>query len=220
LALLGPFFAVRTHRAGDPVDAPWRPLSTLVDDPDSVESRVRRTREALSGMEPEHPVEVRVAASVTHLGLVARVLAPALGLAVLGHDGSALLEGRAWWQDVLGGPYPLSVEPPSAAATPLVVAGSWVSTVSTTMSSRYAVSPRVIWGNVASAVHSAARMVAAARPELGPAVTAVAEQLLDDPRIDPDERPVTPAFRRRSCCLLYRVSGSRAAVCGDCVLGP
>ena len=83
-----------------------------------------------------------------------------------------------------------------------------------------AVSPRVLWGNVASAVNGAATMIAAARPDLaGPAAEAAAA-LLADPALTGtyQGRPLR-GFRRRNCCLIYRLSPERPAYCGDCVLG-
>lgn len=219
LGRLGSYFAVATHAPAAVPAAPWALLSELANQPDAVHDRVLRTRSALSARDPDHPVALRVAASVTHLGLVARVLAPVVGLTVMGFDGTALLAGHGWWQDTLGGPFPLSIPDPPRHQGALSLDGSWVASVSTAISLSYAVSPHVIWGNVASAAQSAASMVAVARPELyGPAAGAIAS-LLDDPRVDVAEQHPSMPFRRHSCCLIYWVSGSRAAVCGDCVLG-
>ena len=76
LAGFGPFFAVVRHQ--DPPAAPWRPMAELIDDPEALTARVRKVRSALMGNgEPE----IRVAASVAHLGLVARLIAPMIGTA-------------------------------------------------------------------------------------------------------------------------------------------
>jgi len=83
-----------------------------------------------------------------------------------------------------------------------------------------AVSPRVLWGNVASAVNGAATMIVAARPDLaGPAAEAAAA-MLSYPALARtyQGRPLT-GFRRRNCCLIYRLSPAAPAYCGDCVLG-
>ena len=67
----GPFFAVARHQVSP--TPPWRPMSELIDDPDALTARVHKVRSALMGNgEPE----IRVAASVAHLGLVARLIAP------------------------------------------------------------------------------------------------------------------------------------------------
>jgi hypothetical protein len=84
------------------------------------------------------------------------------------------------------------------------------------------VSPRVLWGNVASAVNSAALQVAAGRPGLSDRAWAVASALLASPRLSGETRRPGPAFRRQSCCLIYKIAPGRArsagGVCGDCVL--
>ena len=54
-------------------------------------------------------VELRVAASVTQLGLVARLLAPTIATAVLEVTRAAIVPNEFWWQDQLGGPFPLSI---------------------------------------------------------------------------------------------------------------
>jgi ferric iron reductase protein FhuF len=83
-----------------------------------------------------------------------------------------------------------------------------------------AVSPRVLWGNVASAVNGAATMIAAARPDLASPAAGAAATLLGQPALAGtyQGRPLQ-GFRRRSCCLIYRLSPSAPAYCGDCVLG-
>jgi ferric iron reductase protein FhuF len=47
----------------------------------------------------------------------------------------------------------------------------------------------------------------------------VADSILADSRVDDGGLCAGPDFRRRSCCLIYRLNNDRAAVCGDCVLG-
>jgi ferric iron reductase protein FhuF len=82
-----------------------------------------------------------------------------------------------------------------------------------------AVSRQVLWGNVASAVNGAATMIAAARPELTGAAAEAATSMLDYPALARtyQGRPLT-GFRRRNCCLIYRLSPAAPAYCGDCVL--
>ena len=82
----------------------------------------------------------------------------------------------------------------------------------------------MVWGNTASAVNGAVLAASAASPELAPRLRTVADSLLR-------ALPVTAVhtgrvgssdFRRRSCCLIYRVSATERprAVCGDCILTP
>ena len=80
------------------------------------------------------------------------------------------------------------------------------------------VSPRVLWGNVASAVNGAAAQIASQRPDLSRPAWAAATALFASPRLGRERQPPGPAFRRSSCCLIYKISGRREDVCGDCVL--
>ncbi len=88
---------------------------------------------------------------------------------------------------------------------------------------RESVAERVLWGDAASAVGTARRLVAAARPHAAVrAATAAAHLLTTAPLAAtaalrrPEPPDVGWTFRRRSCCLYYRVPGGD--VCGDCVL--
>jgi ferric iron reductase protein FhuF len=88
---------------------------------------------------------------------------------------------------------------------------------------RVSIAGRVLWGDAASAVASARGLVAAARPDAASRATVFAEHLLTTPPLAATAalRPPQPpdlrwTFRRRSCCLYYRVAGG--GVCADCVL--
>jgi hypothetical protein len=109
LAALGPFFAVDVHDPGAVPVRPWRPLREFVDDRRRLDERGSAVRRSLAGGADRavSEVELRVAASVAHLGLVARLVAPAVAAAAIATTVVDL--GDAWWQDRLGGPFPLSV---------------------------------------------------------------------------------------------------------------
>lgn len=209
LAEFGPFSVVNVH---DSVAEPWHPMRVLVDDPDTLTSRVDRVRAALaaSGRRDPEDIDRRVAASVAHLGLIARLLAPMIGVRALGYPAVWSIEDLAW-QDELGGPYPLSVASDPTEGAPAVEA-------ITEAFGRFDVSPKVLWGNVGSAANSAAQQIGRARPELAEAARKAADDVLADPRVDGGVLGSGPAFRRRSCCLIYQLAGNRAACCGDCVL--
>jgi FhuF 2Fe-2S C-terminal domain/Ferric iron reductase FhuF-like transporter len=186
-------------------------------------ARVAAVRAALaaSAGRPASAVEPRVAASAVHLGLVARLVSPVLGAAVL-RCPLDLRPGGLWWQDTAGGPVPLSV-PAGDAAEP----GEWdrllldeaVAPLTAAVARLVPVSGRVLWGNVASAVNAAAAQVARPRPDLAGDAWRAAGRLLASPRLRGEPHPPGPAFRRSSCCLFYRLApGNPSAVCGDCVL--
>ncbi|WP_370065532.1 (2Fe-2S)-binding protein [Mycobacterium sp. MAA66] len=208
LASFGPFFAI----AAQDDSRLWQPMTALVDDPAVLGARVDRVREALAaggGCDPQQ-IDLRVAASVAHLGLVARLLAPMIGMAALGRSRTWSLNDLSW-QDELGGPFPLSVATEHIVGVPAVEA-------ITEACERFNVSRKVLWGNVGSAANSAAQQVTRARPELSEAARAAADDILADPRVDGGALRSGPNFRRLSCCLIYQLAGDRAACCGDCVL--
>jgi hypothetical protein len=209
LAVFGPFSVVAVH---DSLTRPWQPMRALIDDPTVLVARVDRVRAALavSGGRSAEQIDLRVASSVAHLGLVARLLAPMIGSTALGHPAVWSLDDLAW-QDELGGPYPLSVAVEPTAGRPAVEAV-------TEAFARFDVSPKVLWGNVGSAANSAAGQISRARPDLSAPAGRAADAILADPRVDGGVLRSGPAFRRRSCCLIYQLAGDRAACCGDCVL--
>ena len=115
LAQLGPYFAVSLHStwpasaclmaaAQHPAGLPGRPAAADRGSPFG----------ARRGPSPA-AVEFRVAASVTHLGVAARLISPALGMAVLLGRVPRMDPAEVYWQPVLGGPLPLSL-PASALA--------------------------------------------------------------------------------------------------------
>lgn len=214
---MGAFFAVDTHEADTRPTAPWRPLRELLDRPTRLDERVHSVRTALSGTRPVAQIELRTAASIAHLGVVARLLAPALAAATLGLGQAALSSDDLWWQDQLGGPFPLSVvDFTSGQAGPLV--GSAVEAITAATAASYPLSQQVLWGNVASAANSAACLIAGARPDDARRAYAAADRLLADPRVEGGRLHAGPSFRRNSCCLIYRIADTKSAVCGDCVL--
>ena len=225
LAALGPYFAVEVHRPGSPLRPPWQPLGELVGSPEALAGRIGEVRERLAAAagRPAADVEFRVAASIAQLGLCARLLSPALGAAAAGQVLS-VDAAQARWVPALGGPFRLSLADTAVAAeagaagTAALLAGPITQIVRAVEA--MAVSPRVLWGNVASAVNGAATMIAAARPDLaGPAAEAAAAMLRYPPLAGTYRGHPLRGFRRRNCCLIYRLSPSPPAYCGDCVLG-
>jgi hypothetical protein len=211
----GPFFAVHTHPAAMPPAPPWHSWRDWLDDPTGLAGRVADVRAHLAA--GGGAVSVRVAASVTHLGLTARLVSPALAVAVRTGRFLTLRPDELWWQPALGGAFPLSMVP-RAADTPAELLDRLSRLVARTRA--FSVSERTLWGNVASAINGAATMLGAARPELAAGASAVAATLLDLPplRATAFRRP-DGRFVRRSCCLIYRAAPTgRTAVCGDCVL--
>jgi ferric iron reductase protein FhuF len=235
LATFGPFFAVQTHTPDSIPREPWHAMNELVEDRDVLLDRVAAVRAwlAAAGGQAPDAVRLRVAASVTHLGLVARLVSPALAVAVTAGDLLEVGLESTRWQRVLGGAFPLSVPLPVGTdaggpdASPerlacllarRVLDGPVRDLVETTMA--LSVSRHVLWGNVASAVNGAASMIATSQPVWARRSQMIASLLLDQPPLR-GTSVASPegGFRRRSCCLIYRAAPNAAgAVCGDCVL--
>lgn len=220
----GPFFTVQTHVAGEEPAPPWRFLSELADGSGALRDRIEAVRRNLAGRVAKSPdgVDLRVAASVTHLGVIARVIAPTIAAVVTGGPRISQKLNDVWWQDQLGGPFPLSVLQQQASEREGGDngLGSAVESVTRCVLDETGVSDRVLWGNVGSSANSAARLIGAARPDLSEAAHEAANSYLRDVRVDGGALRAGPGFRRRSCCLIYQLTDDRSAVCGDCVLEP
>ncbi|HEY2042009.1 MAG TPA: (2Fe-2S)-binding protein [Jatrophihabitans sp.] len=243
LASFGPFFVVESHPVAAAPSGAWRPLAELVDDPDALPGRVLSVRAALAtaaGREPD-AIELRVAASVTQLGLVARVLSPALAVAVISGQILDVELTRLWWQPELGGGFPLSVpdafRPYGEREISIerdianvvrrlgdVVLERMAASLVTAVSSAFSVSEQVLWGNVASAINGAATMICRQRPSLTAQTGVIAAGLLGRAPFNLRNPVLGTSFRRNSCCLIYRVAPradgrtTPGALCGDCVL--
>lgn len=237
LGALGPAFAAGTHRPGARPEPPWRPFAELLDTP-AWHARTVAVRAALASMaqRPADEIEARVALATAHLGVVARVLAPAFALAVTSGEvlapggtpapGDVPGPGGIWWQPLLGGPPPLSL-PDAVVGVPageLAAAfgasvGGLVAGVTDAAARVTRLSPVILRDNGASAINSAAGMLAAARPDLADHAAGLASGILRQPPWELSTA-VGARFRRESCCLIYRAgSGPPRPVCGDCVLG-
>jgi hypothetical protein len=220
VADIGPFFAVATGPA--PGGGGWVPVEALASS-GSLPARIAAVRAALG-------TDDRVAASTAFQGLAAQLVAPLFGAAVVGgalpgRDAPAVAAALRW-RPGPEGPWLWWAGADRALAPPGDLGGllaGLLEPLVAAVRAHVAVSPRVLWSDAASAVASARRLVVEARPSVGSRATALAHQLLTTPPLaavsvlrapePPDERWT---FRRRSCCLYYRVPGG--GICGDCVL--
>jgi FhuF 2Fe-2S C-terminal domain len=229
LAGLGPFFAVETHRPGEAAPAPWQPLGTLLGSATALAARIDAVRDRLAAAAgcPASQIERRVAASVTRLGIAARLISPVLGSAVLGVP-LGIDVAQARWVPALGGPFRLSLAVPDGPARPHgaapaeaclplneLLAGPVRALVDLTAP---VVSRRVLWGNVGSAINGAAVMISTSQPPLHRRAIQVSTAALGFPELADGYRgQPTTSFQRKSCCLIYRLAGS-PQYCGDCIL--
>ncbi|WP_052711062.1 ferric iron reductase [Pseudofrankia sp. DC12] len=241
-ARFGPYFALDPLPDGE-VPPGWVVLADLADPATGAfDRRVRSVRAALAGARsaPPDAVEERVAVSVAQLGLCARLVAPALALTVLTGQPPSLDPRRLYWRDVLGGPFPLALGGPpeitagdaAASKGPERLATGFaagtlapvITPIVEAVARGYPVSEKVLWGNVASAVAGAAKMIGLAEPALAEPAWRVVDDLCGGaggPLVTAGGRVGPARFRRRSCCLIYRLAeGAGRPVCEDCVLGP
>lgn len=207
---LGPALAFDLHESTAPPTGDWQDLTARLSTA-ALRRRVDQVRDALTIDGRTRP-DARTAASTEQFGLVARLVAAHLCATALGHPvdlhESAIhwrLDGAGWLQ--------LSFALTGEAAKPL--RDSAITVLTRRIEQLYGVSAHVLWGNVGSAANSTITLLRAARPDLVEAARAAADELLADPLIDRGQLRAGPGFRRASCCLVYRATGS---LCGDCVL--
>ncbi|NOQ57801.1 (2Fe-2S)-binding protein [Mycolicibacterium fortuitum] len=81
---------------------------------------------------------------------------------------------------------------------------------------RVKMAPRLLYGNAAAALVAAAHELARIRPELRDDIVEVTRTLLTTAELAGTGDLTGLTFRRRSCCLYYRVPGG--SNCGDCAL--
>ena len=192
IALWSPYFRVSTG----PADDRWRPTADLAD-PATRDVLVADTAARMGTDEP------RVAASTLFFGYVARVSSVAIGSVVdsgrcirldprqlLWHNDAGLhlhITEPGFGDDIVAEVLDRQIEPLVRAWRDVVAGG-------------------LLWGNAASALIGAGRVI-------GSDAQPLVDAALSDPRLAESTDPATG--RRRSCCLFYRTS--TGGVCGDCV---
>lgn len=221
LSGMGPFFDLQIWVDEGAADR-WRPLETLL----TAEALCRRSEQMarhLAGQAGISPcrVEPRVAASVMHLGVAARLTSPWIGLAALGILLPVRLEDLRW-SPVPGSGFSMSVSPRTFDRERSGNLAQWanelIEELLAPLTNLAHGSSTGLWGNLASAVNGGVVAAGYTRPALQPAMRSVAESVLRALPVRPTYQGTigTARFRRCSCCLLYRVEGR--GLCGDCVL--
>jgi hypothetical protein len=226
-AAVGPFFALGTDAAGPG----WRPAAAYY--PDGF----------LAGAQARLPAaEPRVAASIAQQGYAARLWSPVLGSGLLAQvvPDLAGLQIRAPEAASPEAASPGAVSPGAVSSLALALSGptGWPAADPITLAELSyravvtghleplalaldsEVAEGLLWGNAASAMVGAISVLVSARPSLREPATALAAALLALGRLaGTGDLGVTGeglGFRRRSCCLYYRLPGG--ALCGDCAL--
>jgi hypothetical protein len=243
-AAVGPYFGWESW------DGSWRPLAELTDG-DVIAERVEAARRVLMSMAglAEDALPERALASVTFLGVVARLVSPPLGALALGGALPLPELGQIGWRPVAGGPWPMAYREvaalPTADSNDAALAEAFVATtvnglvrpVLEAFQSRFRLSPQVLWGNVASALAGAAGMLVDFTPASGSAAEPVSTMdhgeragrvveavlaLAPLAGMGSYVRPEPARSRRflvRNNCCLYYQIPG-GGTCGDCVLTP
>ncbi|WP_338674193.1 (2Fe-2S)-binding protein [Streptomyces sp. SCSIO 30461] len=211
---IGGFFALHTGAPGSGHTA----LSRLYGgDLTVLTTRVDRVASRLGT--PER----RVAASIAHLGLAARLWSTALGAAVLCGEFPDPAPDTLHWDPELGAPTDLcwsgtQSRPGTVDALREAVLEGQLIPLAEAVRADARVSPRLLRGNAGSALAGALRELvrwsrSQQRPDVSRRAAELAAGLLEHPELSGTVRG--PALRRTTCCLYYRSPGG--GLCGDCV---
>ncbi|QGV77242.1 (2Fe-2S)-binding protein [Streptomyces ficellus] len=219
VSAIGPYFAV--SHGPRPDASRYRPLSELYGDHEVLDRYVEAVARRLG------TGQRRVAASTLHIGTAARLWSIGLATASLTGRVPDLAPGRLWWRTPESGPIDLWLpEATTTAAAPDGLADGLHEAVvvrnllplADAVRRHYGVSPHALRGNAASALIGAVRVLLAHAPGAPHPPVPLATALLErEPLAGAGAFTAQPlTYRRRSCCLYYRVRG--AGYCGDCVL--
>jgi FhuF 2Fe-2S C-terminal domain len=207
---LGPFFRLSVGAGGQG----WRPALSVYSG--GLRDLIEATGERLG------VTEVRVAAATVHLSYAACLWSPVLGCALrLGIvpdlTGLRLVTSPSLRLDV---PEPrgwrVDDRNELAALAYRMVVGQHLEPLAARLPVK--VAPGLLRGNAAAAMTGALRVLVATDSGLGRPARDLAELLLATGGLRGTGELTGPAleFRRRSCCLFYRVPGG--SLCGDCPL--
>ncbi|MYT69133.1 MULTISPECIES: (2Fe-2S)-binding protein [unclassified Streptomyces] len=207
VARLGGFFALDTAAPRDHVDGGWGLR-------DGFAARARVVNDRFG------TAELRVGASVAHLGLAARLWSPVLACALL-HGIVPTMSAVEWSGE--GTDLRLTAPRGRLAArlpSPVEALHAEVDGVLRDVEDGLTVkvAPGLLAGNSASALVGSAAQLLRTRPALRGPLTRLVRELLETGRLRGTGRITGPrlTFRRNSCCLLYRAPGG--GKCGDCCL--
>lgn len=212
VARVGPFFALDTDPdvVGHPL---WRSFTELRGPVLADQITTARVRLGTD--------EARVAASLLFQGIAGRLWSPVLAVAAVHGVTPDLEPARTYWRAASPGPVLLAAPGPDAtgadaACVRRVVVERYLSPLVEAVRAVTPVAEGLLWGNAASALAGALSVLTRTRPEASGPGTRLVEELLATPPLRGTGTLGPFGFRRRSCCLYYRVPGG--GLCGDCAL--
>ncbi|WP_432014619.1 (2Fe-2S)-binding protein [Streptomyces cucumeris] len=232
-AAVGPFFALRTGApAGDsgPGAEGYVPLGAVyrTEGDRAAPALLARIDTVGTTLRTD---ERRVAASLVFQGLAARLWSLTLAPAALHGRVPDLRPDALWWNPARmapddlwhPGPWRTHGEPAGVAGQLAHTAHVHLLPLHHAVRTACPVSGRLLWGNAASALAGSLRVFhdwcrARGRGDAADRATALVRTLLQTPPLTGTGTLTTAplAFRRRTCCLYYRVPGG--GLCGDCGL--
>lgn len=229
LGALGPFVGHPPLPAAA-ADEGWAPLSGLMTSTRWVEQLVEHTRTALAlaaGV-PASAVEERVAASTAHLGVLARLVSPAVAMTALTSDAPDL--GRHLWLrhdqhrlvaalDYEGLVLDQAADPDGGPDLRHSLLRGVLLPLGAQLTSAARLSPGIVRGNTASALRGAVLALRTTSAQVAGLAHHLVAPVLSDPELAQawEVAPGAPStWRRRSCCLFYRLP--HGGLCGDCAL--
>ncbi|MFJ7147537.1 (2Fe-2S)-binding protein [Streptomyces sp. NPDC100445] len=170
--------------------------------------------------------EPRVAASLAQQGLAARLWSAALGCAVLYGRLPRLDPGLLRWDALAPVPDDLWLTevrplPGDADTVAAAVLDAHLQPLGAVLRARHGVATELLRGNAGSALAATARELDRwarlhGRTDVAERCRALTDALFTHPLLRATGARDGTAFRRRSCCLYYRVPGG--GLCGDCCL--
>ena len=199
--------------------AEFGPFFTLAADPRAalIADLYRNSGGALDALVDRHAAtlrtsERRVAASILYQEFAARLWSPVLGCLALGRPPPDLSVSALRWR---ASPFGLAVSSyGTRAAAPATLVDEHLSPMAAALHECTRVAVNLLWGNAASALVGTVTVLRLHGRALD---AGLVRDLLDVPPLHGagtllDGDP--PAFRRRSCCLYYRLPGG--GLCSDC----
>lgn len=168
--------------------------------------------------------EPRIAASVAQQGLAARLWSVTLGCAALYGRVPDLAPSLLRWDPDGSAPDDLLLTevrplPPDPASIADIILHAHLEPLTAALHARYRAAAGLLWGNAGSALAGASRQLdrwarANGRTDAAARTRALTAELFGHPLLADTGTRTGTGFRRRSCCLYYRVPGG--GLCGDC----
>lgn len=218
ISAIGPYFRVSSGPRPDAAD--FSPLADLHGERTALEASVAAMGKRL-GTDQQ-----RVAASTLHIGTAARLWSVALAATALTGEVPDLAPERVWWRATPSGPIDLWLPDTIADSRDDDLPDALYETVVVrhllplveAMRQHFGLSPKVLHGNVTSALMGAVRTLTRRAPHAPHPPLPLAVALLErEPLASAGTLTVHPLeYRRHNCCLYYRVRGS--GYCDECVL--